>query len=239
YYTPGDTLIIVKFNFQIPQGQKFRIDIYYRGTVYRTGSSFGGGLDLKQNNIIYADNEPFGLRRWLPSFDLPYEKADTVEARIKVKLGWKTVANGILIDSIIENNWITYYYKTKYPIAPYLIVFASSKDFNIIVQNWNYDNISMPIYHYVKIGNYTPSLYLPYMLAVFTNIFGIIYPFYEEKYGEVEIFEGFFGGAMEDQTNTFTKVTNNEILSAHELAHHWWGNLVTCATFKDIFINEG
>jgi aminopeptidase N len=237
YYTPGDTLIIIKFLSQIPKDSLFKVEIYYKGTVNRSGSSFGGGLDLKQNSIIYADNEPFGLRRWLPSFDLPYEKPETVEARIKVKNNWKTIANGILIDSIIEGNWITYHYRESYSIAPYLIVFASSPSFNIQTQTWSYNNINMPVYHYLGPNNNSPSLYLPNMLTIFSNVYGI-YPFYNEKYAEVEIFEGFFGGAMEDQTNTFTKVTNNQVLSAHELAHQWWGDMVTCATFKDIFINE-
>ncbi len=237
YYTQGDTLIIVKFPFQISANNIFIVEVYYKGIVDRSGSSFGGGLDLKRNNIIYADNEPFGLRRWLPSFDLPYEKPETVEAKIKVKNNWKTIANGILIDSTIDGNWITYHYKESYPIAPYLIVFASSPLFNIQTQTWNYNNINMTIYHYLGPNNNTPSLYLPNQITIFSDVYGT-YPFYNEKYAEVEIFEGFFGGAMENQTNTFTKVTNNQVLSAHELAHQWWGNMVTCATFKDIFINE-
>ncbi len=237
YYTSGDTLIVVKFNSQIPQNDYFIVEIYYHGTTNRSGLSFGGGLDLKQDDIVYADNEPYGLRRWLASFDLSYEKADTVSARIKVKNGWKTIANGILIDSIIDGNWITYHYQTNYPIAPYLIVFASSNLFKIITQNWNYNATNMPIYHYIHVNNSNPSLYLPNQLTIFSNVYDV-YPFYNEKYAEVEIFQGFFGGAMEDQTNTFTKVTNHEVLSAHELAHHWWGDMITCATFKDIFINE-
>jgi len=237
YYTPGDTLIIVKFPFTINPNDSFRLEIYYHGITNRSGSSFGGGLDLKQNNIVYTDNEPFGLRRWLPSFDLPYEKPQIVDAKIKTKIGWKTIANGKLIDSIIEGNWITYHYRENYPIAPYLIVFASSNKFTIQTQTWNYNNISMPIYHYLDPNNNSPSLYLPNQLTIFSNKYGI-YPFYDEKYAEVQIFEGFFGGAMENQTNTFTRFTNYEILSAHEISHHWWGNMVTCATFKDIFINE-
>ncbi len=237
YYTLGDTLIIVKFPFTINTNDSFRLEIYYHGTTNRTGSSFGGGLDLKQNDIIYTDNEPFGLRRWLPSFDLPYEKPQIVDAKIKTKIGWKTVANGKLIDSIIDGNWITYHYRENHPIAPYLIVFASSNQFTIQTQNWNYNNISMQVYHYLGPNNNGPSLYLPNQLTIFSNKYGI-YPFYDEKYAEVQIFQGFFGGAMENQTNTFTIATNYEILSAHELSHHWWGNMVTCATFKDIFINE-
>ncbi|MHC4130301.1 MAG: M1 family aminopeptidase, partial [Planctomycetota bacterium] len=71
-------------------------------------------------------------------------------------------------------------------------------------------------------------------LPVFGDLFGI-YPFLEEKYG---IYEFGFGGGMEHQTMT-GQGSFTETLTAHELAHQWWGNMVTCGTWQDIWLNEG
>jgi hypothetical protein len=72
------------------------------------------------------------------------------------------------------------------------------------------------------------------MLEIFTDRFGP-YPFLKEKYGHTEFGSG---GAMEHQTMTST-TTFNEFTIAHELAHQWFGDLITCATWPDLWLNEG
>ncbi len=72
------------------------------------------------------------------------------------------------------------------------------------------------------------------MLDAFSTLFGA-YPFAEEKYG---IYEFGFPGGMEHQTMT-GQGRFDEALTAHELSHQWWGDLVTCATWHDVWLNEG
>jgi aminopeptidase N len=72
------------------------------------------------------------------------------------------------------------------------------------------------------------------MLRIFSDLFGL-YPFFEEKYGHVDIG---MGGAMEHQTLTST-TTYAENVIAHELAHQWFGDMITCRTWRDVWLNEG
>ncbi len=235
-----DTLIVFRFLPAVPQNDTFTIEIYYQGTPI-VDPNLKQGLNFA-TGYIFTQGEPYGTRKWLPIYDQPYFKVDTVVARIRVRDGWRAVANGALIDSTVQSisgeTWITYTWKESYRITPYLIVFAASDRFKVFEQIWNYDTISMKVYHYVDSSISFYSSYLPNMLTGFSELFGL-YPFHTEKYAEVHIANGFFGGAMENQTNTFTAFIGLEGLSAHELAHHWWGDLVTCATFKDIVLNEG
>jgi hypothetical protein len=69
---------------------------------------------------------------------------------------------------------------------------------------------------------------------VFGDLFGL-YPFLDEKYG---IYQFGFGGGMEHQTMT-GQGSFTETLTAHELAHQWWGDMITCGTWQDIWLNEG
>ena len=71
-------------------------------------------------------------------------------------------------------------------------------------------------------------------IKYYSNIFGP-YPFIKEKYGQVQFG---WGGGMEHQTSTFI-VTPNETLMAHELAHQWFGDKITCASWQDVWLNEG
>jgi hypothetical protein len=72
------------------------------------------------------------------------------------------------------------------------------------------------------------------MLEIFSDLFGL-YPFIDEKYGHCDFG---WGGAMEHQTMTSTG-TYNENTIAHELAHQWFGDLITCASWADLWLNEG
>ena len=72
------------------------------------------------------------------------------------------------------------------------------------------------------------------MLGAFSDLYGE-YPFMRERYG---IYQFQFGGGMEHQTMS-GQGGFGESLTAHELAHQWWGDMVTCATWSDIWLNEG
>ncbi len=211
---------------------------YYHGLPSSSCSAFGSGLTIRGDTFVYADNQPYNFRCWVPSWDQPYEKAEEgVEFEIWARADMEVVANGILLDTQTVGMLKRWHYRHNYPISPYLITFAI-RNLQYNSWTWYYGPINMPVRSYVPFGSgYTSwGSNLTQMLTAFSNRYGI-YPFHTEKYEQSIVLPG--GWAMEDQTNSFFGGAYSNSTQAHELAHQWWGNTVTCATWKDIWLNEG
>ncbi len=215
---------------------------------------FRKNLDSKiEENIGYTMSEPYDARLWMPCFDDPSDKA-TCEINVTVPDGYQAGSNGLLIDVIQNpNNTLTYKWREDLPIATYLMVISASR-YSIYKQY--YKRVSNPS-DSIEIVNYMWQVdsagstwnavqaftRVPYMMEIFSTIFGE-YPFV--KYGHAVAYPFYYGG-MEHQTLTTIHrgwISVNaypfyDDYIAHELAHQWWGNLVTCRTFKDIWLNEG
>ncbi len=234
-YTSIQPKLIVHLGTTVPSGDEFYLTFYYHGQVGQDGF-VGEGMEF-QDNYIHTQGEMYGTRRWLPSYDEPYEKADTVIATIIVDTPWFAVANGKLINVDTLGDKYAYTWLESYPITPYLIVLAASNRWKVLEQTWNYGLINMPVYEWVD-SLHTFLGTLPDILTVLSDAYGL-YPFYREKYSQVEIAQGFFSGAMENQTNTFTISSNYLDMAVHEMGHQWWGDWVTCGTYDDVWLNEG
>ncbi len=234
-YTYTDTTIKIVLSPPLSLNDSTEIQIFYAGYP-------SGGLYFK-DSIIYVDNEPWRAKRWYPCFDDPSDKA-LLDMSIKVPSGYRVIANGIKIDSILSGNEVTHIFKESYPIATYLVVFAVSPYFVNIKDSFAYSGYNMPVYNLV----YPQDTLLAkdkfqrisWMLEFFSDTFGT-YPFISEKYAHVH---APIGGAMENQTNTFINVyagwgNDWDWVVAHELSHHWFGDWITCKTWKDIWLNEG
>lgn len=216
-------------------GDTIYITVYYHGQVGQNGF-VGEGMEFR-THYVHTQGEMYGTRRWLPSYDEPYEKVDTVVAHIVVDTPWYAVANGVLVNQFSFGGQNHYVWKESHPITPYLIVLAASNRWKVQEQTWNYGSINMPVYEWVdSSGSFLGEL--PDMLTYLSGVYGT-YPFYDEKYSQVHIAEGFFSGAMENQTNTFTAYPSYTMIAVHEMGHQWWGDWVTCGTFDDVWLNEG
>jgi hypothetical protein len=154
--------------------------------------------------------------------------------------GMTTSGNGLL-QSVTNNGdgTATTHWKTRYPITTYVIHFVTTYQ-NLYEQEWEYapgDTMPVVVYAY---DNYPQAVdnYLTYTipgLEIFSDIFGL-YPFVEEKYGN-SLYDLW---GMENQTMTvLVPPIAVEWIIIHEMAHHWWGNLITCQNFHDIWLNEG
>jgi aminopeptidase N len=207
---------------------------------------------LVHENIGYTMSEPYDARLWMPCFDDPSDKA-TCEISVSVPPGYVAGSNGKLVSVISIDSAVVYHWREDYPIATYLMCITASKysTFSHFYRKITNPSDSIEVKYYCwreDSSGTTHSAELAFnkttlMMERFAAMFGE-YPF--EKYGMAVAYPFSFGG-MEHQTlTTMHRSTINvsgypfyEYVVAHELAHQWWGNMVTCRTFADIWLNEG
>jgi aminopeptidase N len=195
--------------------------------------------------IIWTLSEPFGASSWWPCKDDPGDKADSVRLEITVPRGLIAASNGLLIDTLTNtDNTITYIWVTKYPISTYLVSLAIS-NYIRFDDTYSGGGTDMPLTYFVYPELYTDALQdfgvTVDMIGFFSSVFGE-YPFIGEKYG-MAVFP--WGGGMEHQTLTsygaaLVRGDNRyDYINAHELAHQWFGDLITMRFWSHIWLNEG
>ncbi len=220
--------------------EPFSLEIKYSGYPESSGG-FGtiafGDRGLKS---IYTLSEPYGSKDWFPCKDTPADKADSSDVWITSEPFFVSVSNGKLMETVTNQDGTkTYKWKNSYPIAPYLISVAMS-NFVIYNTSFNYaEGKSMPVDHYIYPAYWSENTKFALdktidMLRIFTEKYGE-YPFIKEKYGHAQFG---FGGGMEHQTIS-SMGTFEETVVAHELAHQWFGDKVTCKNWENIWLNEG
>jgi len=193
------------------------------------------------NGFLFTDCEPEGARKWFPCYDKPSDKA-TVDITTKVKANVRLGSNGRLNDSLLTGDTLYYHWISKDPVATYLVVLTGKVSYNLIIENWqkiSNPSESIPIRFYYNSGENTTSIRpkVLNMMTYFSEKFGE-YPF--EKNGFATLNSQFTWGGMENQTLTsLCQNCWNENIISHELAHQWFGDMITCATWADIWLNEG
>lgn len=220
------------------KGEQLSITISYQGLPVASG--FGSFVFDNHNGVpwIYSLSEPFGASDWWPCKNTPSDKADSADIIVTCDSMYVVGSQGKLLSVINHGNGkSTHHWKEQYPIASYLISIAVTK--YVQFSNWfRYSpSDSMEVLNYVLPEHYASAIQsLPKtieMLSIFSNLFGL-YPFILEKYGHAE----FAIGGMEHQTMTSISTFDEDIV-AHELAHQWFGDLITCRTWSDLWLNEG
>ncbi len=219
-------------------GEVFDIAVDYSGFPVNNG--FDSILFTTQGGQPIAStlSETDFAYTWWPTKDDNRDKA-TADLRFTVPSTMSVASNGALIsvtDAAAGKK--TWHWKTNYPIATYLISFAVT-NYTRFSGSYNWGGGVMPLEFFIypgsdTAGNRNAWLQSAQMLATYRPIFGL-YPFINEKYG---IYQFPFGGGMEHQTMT-GQGSFGESLTAHELSHQWWGDMVTCARWNDIWLNEG
>ena len=234
----------VAFDPPVAEGTTLDLAVSYDGCP----ALFAGptGISFVPHNgsaLVWTLSEPWYGYTWWPSKDDNTDKA-TADLFFTVPTPMTVASNGTLIETVnVSTGKRRYHWATDYPIAPYLICFSAGT-YDTFSAAFDYGSGSMPLSFFVFPEDDNPSnrsmwLQTATMLRVFGDRFGP-YPFVNEKYG---IYEFTFGGGMEHQTMTgqggSDQFAFNSWLTAHELAHQWWGDMVTCATWHDIWLNEG
>ena len=246
-----DSLVLATAGTPIAQNQIFDAVVYYRGTA-PTGNAaaIGDGYNMGTsgswgNQVTWSLSESLCAYHWFPCKQDLRDKIDSSWVYATTDSSNMVGSNGLLKNIVTIGNKKRYEWKSKYPIDYYLISVATAKykpyilyakpqylvNDSILVQNFIYDNaINNTAWATQKaaLNQITSTIEMQ------SKLFGM-YPFYKEKYGHCM---APFGGGMEHQTMTSLGFFDFE-LDAHELGHQWWGDNVTCAAWKDIFINEG
>ena len=195
---------------------------------------------------IWTQGETNFSSCWFPTFDSPNEKC-TEELSLTVDNKFVTIANGKKISATQNADGTrTDYWKQDKPHSPYLFAFAVG-DFVETKDTWRGKEVNY--YLERKYGQYGKAIFgnTPEMLEFFSNRLGVEYPW--DKYSQVVVRE-FVSGAMENTTCTIFFDTMNEDdhelldedhedIIAHELFHHWFGDLVTCENYGNLTLNEG
>lgn len=224
----------------------FTIRVIYEGTPKRAGLSAFVFGEINDKSVVYNMNEPDYASTWFPCNDLPSDKA-LMDIKITNSASQTSVSNGILKSVEQKGDRKTYHWFTVYPISTYLIAIYSAEYEKFSHQYVSLDNKDTMNIDYFVFPDHIENAKKDFdehidMMNYFAKTFGE-YPFIKEKYGVAEFLWQF--GAMEHQTITGVGsnfVTGNKYITdvyVHELAHHWWGNAVGPATWKDIWLNEG
>jgi len=228
-------LIFIQLSHFYKSGELLNLRVHYNGAPATGAFNFGTRAGKP---LIWTLSQPFGAKSWWPNKNYPEDKADSARIAITVPKDLVVGSNGTLTEQNESGDLTEYVWKVSYPIASYLISIAAH-DYLIHKQQYYYGEAdSMDVVHYIYRDHFDSekSKYeiTTEMLSVFTSMFGE-YPFVEEKYGHAECP---FNGGMEHQTLT-SLLGPYESLIAHELAHQWWGDMITCKDYHHIWLNEG
>ena len=223
------------------QNDTFSVEVFYHG---QTQGLWGisSAVNPVGKRTLWTLSESYHAHEWWPCRESLKYKLDSVDIWITVPKTEKAGANGILTRiSNIDNNYHRFEWKHRHKIAYYLISIAVSDylEYNfyahmpysgdsVLVQNFVYNDTTYFLNNKANIDKTVD------LLEFYSSIYGD-YPFADEKYGHCQ---APFGGGMEHQTMCTIKDFGFR-LNSHELAHQWFGDLVTCADWQDIWINEG
>ncbi|MDM7915579.1 MAG: M1 family metallopeptidase, partial [Candidatus Eisenbacteria bacterium] len=253
-YEHRNRLLLVRLARPLHRGEATRFAVEWAGRPPLDGQL---GLGFSEQGdpehgyplqpLIATLSEPHSAAAWWPCKNVTYDKF-SIEEWYTVPEPLLAAGNGELVEVLAEpDGRRTFHWRERYPIATYLVSVAAS---DYVTWSDTYvpadSAITMPVVYYAFRRSEADARVAwertPRMISAFAARFGE-YPFLLEKYAMAE-FD--WPGAMENQTCTsygsyllrYDRKSNERVV-AHELAHQWWGDLVSPATWDDIWLNEG
>jgi aminopeptidase N len=240
-FTQNTNELIITLPATQLSGSQATVEVVYSGAPPQNGFFAFTSTTHGPSNIpvIYTLSEPFGARDWWPCKQDLNDKINSIDVYITAPSQYISVSNGIEPEApVINGNLKTTHFRHNYPIPAYLICMAVT-NYTIINQTAGVGPNAYPIINYIypesdNSSLRTQILQTPLLLNYFSSLLEN-YPFATEKYGHAQFG---WGGGMEHTTVSFM-VNFGRQLIAHEMAHQWFGDKITCGTWKDIWLNEG
>jgi len=237
-FTHENDILNVQLDNSYMPDDTVAIKVYYHHLDVSDNAFFVG------DGFVFTTTAPEGARNWFPSVDHPSDKA-TLDLRAKMPSSVKFGSNGRLEDSTQVADTIFHHWISRDPIATYLMEILGKVDYNLDIIYWQNpysDNDSVAVRFYWNTGENQTNLnniktqIIP-MMTHFSDLFG---EYLFEKNGFATLNNLFPWGGMENQT--LIQLCPNcwdENLVSHEFAHQWFGDLISPATWSDVWLNEG
>lgn len=242
-FTQTDNALEVRLSRPLRFGEETSFTCFYSGRDPKAGLRFMAGTE-DHPALVFSDSWPDNVHHWFPCYDYPNDKA-TSEIVATVRRGLKVAANGRLVSTVEDAaaGTATYHWSQDRPHSTYL-VFLAAGPYAVVRDSYK----TLPVSYWVYPADEGKALptygQTPKMIAFFERTFGYDYPW--RKYDQVSVPNG---GGME--STSATAMTHTIMVDAkreadfpaigivsHELAHQWWGDLVTLRSWAHTWINE-
>jgi len=197
--------------------------------------------------VVWSEGQSIYNRYWFPSFDHP-DELQTTEIIVTTRRGLSASSNGRLIAKTedADKNTVTFHWLQDQPHVSYLVSLIVG-DFFIVRDNWRGKPVTYWVHQRYKDQVEGSFKNTKRMLDFFSEKFDIEYPW--DRYAQISC-EGYSGGGMENTSATTLGNgalhdqrslldSNSDGLIAHEIAHQWWGDMLTCRDWAHLWLNEG
>jgi aminopeptidase N len=231
-----NNILTISLDRTYAPGETLYVKIYYQH------KNIADGAFYVQSGMVFTDCEPEGARKWFPCWDKPSDKA-TMSLKVITPGSVKLGSNGRLADSVKSNDTVYYSWISRDPVATYLMVISAKVNYNLDIKYWHKISNpldSIPFRFYWNTGESGLANIETKVLQMCDRYSTLWGEHAFEKNGFSTLNNQFAWGGMENQT--LTSLCPNcwsENLVSHEFAHQWFGDMITCATWADIMLNEG
>jgi aminopeptidase N len=242
-----DERIFVTVDPPLPQGGTARIEIFYSVTDPILGLYFIAPDEAYPDKPrqVWSQGQDEDSKHWFPCHDYPNLKS-TSEMVVRVPPTWFALSNGRLVETREEGGRRLYHWRHDVPHASYLVTLVAG-EFVEHREEWD----TIPVIWYVPPGREADGMRsfgnTPRMVEFFSKRIGVRYPY--DKYAQIAVADFVFGGMENTTATTQTDLTlhderahldfSSDPLVAHELAHQWFGDLLTCRDWSHAWLNEG
>ncbi|MBE4949525.1 M1 family metallopeptidase [Chryseobacterium culicis] len=227
----------IDFPASLPANVVDSLTIYYAGAPSTVNDAFRTSLQ-GGTPVLSTLNEPYGAQDWFPTKQSLNDKIERFDFKITTPSNYSVAANGKLMSETFPTGSTKLtFWRTMYPTPAYLIALSIT---NFVKLTDTIGNPPFPFVNYIYPSTNSSATsianinWTKQVMDTFETYFGA-YPFRNEKYGHMEFM---YGGGMEHQTMSSMGAWSKQLI-AHELAHQWFGDKVTCGAWNDIWLNEG